>query len=121
MTMAKTASLFSIGFVGAGKMGRPMIAHLQRAGHRVTVVERGAFGAGCSHANCGYVCPSHVLPFAAPGAIWSTLKTLFQRNSTFLLTGIAGAFVFERVFDPAMDSYFFGKNKGKQFSDLKLE
>ncbi len=40
MTMAKTTSSFSIGFVGAGKMGRPMIAHLQRAGHRVTVYAR---------------------------------------------------------------------------------
>ena len=55
--------------------------HLSRAGHRVTILDRGRFGRGASHANCGYVCPSHVLPFAGPGAIRSTLKTLFQRNS----------------------------------------
>ena len=30
----------SIGFVGAGNMGRPMIDHLQRAGHRLTVFAR---------------------------------------------------------------------------------
>lgn len=67
--------------VGGGVVGACCAYYLARAGHAVTVVDRGKFGAGCSHANCGYVCPSHVLPFAAPGAIWSTLKTLFKRNS----------------------------------------
>ena len=67
--------------VGGGIVGACCAYYLAKAGHAVTVVERAAFGEGCSHANCGYVCPSHVLPFAAPGAIWSTLKTLFRRNS----------------------------------------
>ena len=67
--------------VGGGVVGACCAYYLAKAGHAVTVVDRGAFGSGCSHANCGYVCPSHVLPFAAPGAIWSTLKTLFKRNS----------------------------------------
>jgi D-amino-acid dehydrogenase len=67
--------------IGGGVVGACCAYYLAKAGHAVTVVDRGAFGAGCSHANCGYVCPSHVLPFAAPGAIWSTLKTLFKRNS----------------------------------------
>ena len=67
--------------VGGGVVGACCAYYLAKAGHAVTVVERRAWGAGCSHANCGYVCPSHVLPFAAPGAIRSTLKTLFARNS----------------------------------------
>jgi D-amino-acid dehydrogenase len=67
--------------VGGGVVGACCAHALARSGHTVTVVDRGGFGAGCSHANCGYVCPSHVLPFAAPGALWSTLKTLFQKNS----------------------------------------
>ena len=67
--------------VGGGVVGACCAYYLARAGHSVTVLDRGAFGAGCSHANCGYVCPSHVLPLAAPGALWSTLKTLFRRNS----------------------------------------
>ena len=67
--------------VGAGVIGACCAYYLARAGYAVTIVDRGKFGAGCSHANCGYVCPSHVLPFAGPGAIWSTLKTLFRRNS----------------------------------------
>ena len=67
--------------VGGGVVGACCAYYLAKAGHAVIVIDRGAFGSGCSHANCGYVCPSHVLPFAAPGAIGTTLKTLFRRNS----------------------------------------
>jgi D-amino-acid dehydrogenase len=67
--------------IGGGVVGACCAYYLAKAGHTVTVVDRAKFGAGCSHANCGYVCPSHVLPFAAPGAVWSTLKALFKRNS----------------------------------------
>jgi D-amino-acid dehydrogenase len=67
--------------VGGGVIGACAAYYLARAGWRVTALDRGAFGMGCSHANCGYVCPSHVLPLAAPGAVWSTIKTLFRRNS----------------------------------------
>lgn len=67
--------------VGGGVVGACSAYYLAKAGHSVTIVDRAKFGAGCSHANCGYVCPSHVLPFAAPGAVWSTMKTLFSRNS----------------------------------------
>ncbi|MFO0799945.1 MAG: FAD-dependent oxidoreductase [Gemmataceae bacterium] len=67
--------------VGSGVVGAFAAYHLARGGWRVTVVDRGAFGRGCSHANCGYVCPSHVLPLAVPGAVGATLGTLFQKNS----------------------------------------
>jgi D-amino-acid dehydrogenase len=67
--------------VGGGVIGACAAYYLTRAGCRVTVLDRGRFGAACSHANCGFICPSHALPLAVPGAIWSTLKTLFRRNS----------------------------------------
>ncbi|HUR53560.1 MAG TPA: FAD-dependent oxidoreductase [Gemmataceae bacterium] len=67
--------------VGGGVVGSCSAYYLARAGWRVTVLERGDPSAGCSHANCGYVCPSHVLPLAVPGAVWSTFKTLFWKNS----------------------------------------
>ncbi len=73
----------SVVIAGSGVVGLLSAYHLVRAGWRVTVLDRGRIGGGCSHANCGYVCPSHVLPLAAPGAIWNTLKTLFARNSAF--------------------------------------
>jgi len=67
--------------IGGGIIGACSAYYLSKTGWKVTILDRGEFGKGCSHANCGYVCPSHVLPLAGPGAITSTLKTLFQRNS----------------------------------------
>jgi D-amino-acid dehydrogenase len=67
--------------VGGGVVGACCAYYLAKAGCRVTLLDGGKFGAACSHANCGYVCPSHILPLASPGAIWSTFKTLFQWNS----------------------------------------
>lgn len=71
----------SVVIVGGGVIGCLSAYHLVKAGWSVTVLDRGRVGGGCSHGNCGYVCPSHVLPLAAPGAIGNTLKTLFARNS----------------------------------------
>ncbi len=67
--------------VGGGVIGAACAYYLAKAGRSVTVVDRAGFGAACSFANCGYVCPSHVLPLAAPGALWSTLKVAAGRNS----------------------------------------
>jgi D-amino-acid dehydrogenase len=67
--------------IGGGVVGSCSAYYLARAGWTVTVIDMGGPTAGCSHANCGYVCPSHVLPLAVPGAVWSTFKTLFWNNS----------------------------------------
>jgi D-amino-acid dehydrogenase len=67
--------------VGGGVVGCLSAYHLVKRGWTVTVLDRGTIGGGCSHGNCGYVCPSHVLPLAVPGAVWATAKTLFARNS----------------------------------------
>lgn len=67
--------------VGGGVIGACCAYYLAKAGCRITVLDRGKFGAGCSHANCGYVCPSHVLPLAVPGAVWDTVRMLLRRNS----------------------------------------
>jgi D-amino-acid dehydrogenase len=71
--------------VGGGVIGAACAYYLDQAGRSVTLIDQGEFGRGCSHGNCGYVCPSHVLPLAGPGALWRTLKTLFARNSPLLV------------------------------------
>jgi D-amino-acid dehydrogenase len=75
----------SVVVVGGGIVGACTGYSLAKSGWRVTVVDRAEFGSGCSHGNCGYICPSHALPLASPGAVWSTLKTLFHRNSPLKL------------------------------------
>ena len=71
--------------VGGGVIGAACAYSLSRAGWQVTVLERGEFGQACSHGNCGFICPSHVLPLAEPGAIGKALRALVSRNSPFLI------------------------------------
>ena len=67
--------------IGGGVIGAACAYYLAKVGKRVALLDRGRFAGGCSHGNCGYVCPSHVLPLATPGAVWATLRTLLHRNS----------------------------------------
>lgn len=69
--------------IGGGVIGTACAYYLAREGWQVTLLDQGKMGRGCSHGNCGYVCPSHVLPLAAPGALRMALKSLFQPNSAF--------------------------------------
>lgn len=69
--------------VGGGLIGAASAYYLSRSGWQVTIVEQNQFGKGCSHGNCGFVSPSHVLPLAVPGAAKMALKSLFKRNSPF--------------------------------------
>ena len=71
--------------VGGGVIGAACAYYLSQAGWQVTVLERGEFGQGCSHANCGFICPSHVLPLAEPGAIGKALRALVSKNSPFTI------------------------------------
>ena len=75
--------------VGGGVIGAACAYYLSASGRQVTIVERGAFGKGCSHANCGFVCPSHVLPLAMPGAVSQSLKAMVS------------ALAIRRISDPA--------------------
>jgi D-amino-acid dehydrogenase len=67
--------------IGGGVIGAFCAWYLTVAGRRVTILDRGEFGAGCSHGNCGYVSPSHVLPLTAPGQIRRGLKGMISRNT----------------------------------------
>ena len=66
--------------VGGGVIGAACAHFLNEAGKKVTIVDAGQFGQGCSHANCGFLTPSHVLPLCVPGAIGKTLNALLRKN-----------------------------------------
>lgn len=80
-----TTSPRSVVIIGGGIIGTASAYYLSRAGWQVRILERGAFGKGCSHANCGLVSPSHVLPLAGPGAIREALGALVRRNGPFAI------------------------------------
>ena len=84
--------------VGGGVIGAACANYLLDSGQRVTIVEQGEFGKGCSHGNCGFVCPSHVLPLAGPGAVGRTLKAMLGRDSPLSI---------KPRLDPALWSWLF--------------
>lgn len=69
--------------VGGGVVGLACAHYLERSGLSVRVIDQGAIAAACSHGNCGYICPSHVLPLTEPGAVRVALKSLFNRQAPF--------------------------------------
>ncbi len=71
--------------VGSGVIGTACAYYLMRSGWKVTMIDRGALAGGSSHANCGFVCPSHVLPLAEPGMVGQALRSLLKRNSPFAI------------------------------------
>lgn len=80
-----TASARTAVVVGGGVIGAACAHFLAKSGWNVDIIDQGEFGKACSHANCGYVCPSHVLPLAEPGAVWRTLKAMFRKDSPFYI------------------------------------
>jgi D-amino-acid dehydrogenase len=71
--------------IGGGVIGVSCVHYLQRDGWQVTLLDRAGIGSGSSHGNCGFICPSHVLPLAEPGMVMRGIKSLFSRNSTFAI------------------------------------
>jgi D-amino-acid dehydrogenase len=71
--------------VGGGIIGAMCAWYLVKSGHRVTIIDRAKFGAACSHGNCGYVSPSHVLPLTTPGGVTKALKSMLSSNSPFYI------------------------------------
>lgn len=69
--------------VGAGIVGVTSAYALLRSGHEVTVVDRHhAPALGASHANGGFLSPSHCAPWAAPGVPLLALKSMLAPEST---------------------------------------
>ena len=71
--------------VGGGVIGTACAYYLAKSDWRVTVIDQGKHGMLCSHANCGLVSPSHVLPLTVPGAITENIKLMLQKNSPFYI------------------------------------
>jgi D-amino-acid dehydrogenase len=69
--------------IGGGVIGLSSALYLQRAGHRVAIIDKDNFTDNCSYGNMGYVCPSHFIPLAAPGIVWQGIKWMFNSRSPF--------------------------------------
>src|SRR5438874_9693936 len=82
--------------IGGGVIGASCAYFLSKSGWDVTIADRGVFGKGCSHGNCGLITASHVLPLAAPGAITESVRAMLRKNAPFAI---------KPRFDPALWSW----------------
>lgn len=72
----------SILIIGGGVIGLSTAYYCARRGHRVTLIDRNPEQRdGCSFGNAGMVVPSHFVPLAAPGAVITALKWMFNPES----------------------------------------
>jgi D-amino-acid dehydrogenase len=66
--------------IGAGIVGLSSALELAARGRRVVVVDRRPIDGGCAAGSAGHLVPSHVVPFAAPGALASSVGDLIRRD-----------------------------------------
>lgn len=67
--------------VGGGVIGAFCAWFLKDSDRDITIIDQGKIGSGCSHGNCGYVSPSHVLPLPSPGQIRKGIRGLFSQRT----------------------------------------
>jgi D-amino-acid dehydrogenase len=72
-----------VAVIGGGIIGTACAHYLAEDGWRVTLIDRSDLRSGCSHGNCGLICPSHVLPLAEAGAVGKAIRAMVHRNSPF--------------------------------------
>ena len=77
--------------IGGGIIGLACAWELAKEGASVIVVESGGSTYGTSLANAGWISPSHVIPFAAPGMVQTGFKNLVGRTGAFAITPGAGS------------------------------
>ena len=73
--------------IGGGVMGLCSAYYLQKAGCKVTLVDRDEESASfsASYGNAGMLSPSHYIPLAAPGVITKGLKWMLDSTSPFYI------------------------------------
>jgi D-amino-acid dehydrogenase len=76
--------------IGGGIVVLACAWELAKDGASVIVVETGGSSYGTSLANAGWISPSHIIPFAAPGMVQTGSKNLIGRTGAFAMTPGAG-------------------------------
>ncbi len=75
----------SIGIIGGGIIGLSSAYYLNKAGFKVTILDKGDLTDGCSFGNAGMIVPSHIIPLAAPGMISKGFRWMFDSTSPFYI------------------------------------
>lgn len=69
--------------IGGGIIGLSSAYYLHKAGHQITILDKGKLNENCSLGNAGMIVPSHFVPLAAPGMIKQGIRWMFDSKSPF--------------------------------------
>ncbi len=67
--------------IGGGIIGGMAAYFLCKKGWSVTILEKGRFGDGASHGNCGLIVPSHSIPLNTPANLMKGIGWMFKKNA----------------------------------------
>ena len=67
--------------VGGGVIGMSCAYELAKAGARVTVIDKGEPGLGCSYGNAGWLTPCFSMPLPMPGMLLKSIKWMTNPES----------------------------------------
>ena len=70
---------------GGGIIGLCTAHYLNKAGHEVTLIDKGDLKHGTSFGNAGYISPSHFIPLASPGIVAKGLQWMLSSTSPFYI------------------------------------
>jgi D-amino-acid dehydrogenase len=82
---APSAGSLAVAVVGAGIVGVSTAIWLQRAGHRVTLIDRAGPAAGTSYGNGGVLASCSIVPVTVPGLIRKAPRMLFSPDEPLFL------------------------------------
>jgi len=70
---------------GGGVIGLCTAYYLNKAGHEVTLIDKGDLKHGTSFGNAGYISHSHFIPLASPGIVAKGLQWMLSSSSPFYI------------------------------------
>jgi len=68
--------------IGGGSIGLHSAYYLLKSGRSVTILDQAAIGKGSSSGNAGQIVPSHIVPLAAPGVVYTALKWMLNPDNS---------------------------------------
>lgn len=80
-----TDSAKTVAIIGAGIVGVSTAIWLQRAGHKVILIDRKGPGEGASHGNGGVLASCSIVPVTVPGLLRKAPRMLFDPNKPLFL------------------------------------
>lgn len=75
----------TVAIIGAGIVGVSAAIWLQRAGHKVILIDREGPGEGTSHGNGGVLASCSIIPVTVPGLLFKAPRMVFDPNQPLFL------------------------------------